>query len=158
MSIKKCKNLTKAQKKKFKTIAVLSVSAFVVILCAIIICIKLTSENTTISIDGDTGKRYTSLDGNWNAPDYVSYEPLTPNSYSRPQTKLEYVDCLVVHYVANPGTTAEQNRSYFEGLSESEGTYASSHFIIGLEGEVIQIIPLDEISYEIGRASCRERV
>lgn len=31
--------------------------------------------------------------------------------------------------------------------SGEEGIYASSHFIVGLEGEVLQCIPLTEISY-----------
>ncbi|MFR8755306.1 MAG: hypothetical protein ACLVG5_00555 [Clostridium sp.] len=38
----------------------------------------------------------------------------------------------MVHYTANPGTTAQQNRDYFEGLKDSHETHASSHFVIGL--------------------------
>jgi N-acetylmuramoyl-L-alanine amidase CwlA len=72
---------------------------------------------------------------------------LTPNEYSRPQTPLKKVKSVVVHYTANPGTGAEANRNYFEGLKNSKITSASSHFVIGLNGEVIQCIPLDEISY-----------
>ena len=54
----------------------------------------------------------------------------------------------MIHYVGNPGTTAKANRNYFESLSSGETeTYASSHFIVGLEGEVIQCIPLTEIAY-----------
>ena len=80
------------------------------------------------------------------APDF-SVELLTPNVYSRPQTALTSVNGIVVHYTANPGTTAEQNRSYFESLGETEETHASSHFIIGMEGEIIQCIPCNEIAY-----------
>ncbi|MBQ9563849.1 MAG: N-acetylmuramoyl-L-alanine amidase [Lachnospiraceae bacterium] len=72
---------------------------------------------------------------------------LTPNPYSRPGTKLENVDRIVVHYVGNPGTSAQANRNYFERLKNGEGRYASAHFVIGLEGEIIQCIPLTEISY-----------
>ena len=73
---------------------------------------------------------------------------LTPNEYSRPGTPLTDLNGVVVHYTGNAGTTAEQNRSYFENLKTGEdGTYASSHFVIGLDGEIIQCIPLDEISY-----------
>lgn len=72
---------------------------------------------------------------------------LTPNEYSRPQIPLKKVKGIVVHYTANPGTSAKNNRNYFEGLKDSKETYASSHYIIGLEGEIIQCIPLDEISY-----------
>ncbi len=72
---------------------------------------------------------------------------LTPNDYSRPQTPLKEVKSIVVHYTANPGTSAIANRNYFENLKDSKTTYASSHFIIGLDGEIVQCLPLDEISF-----------
>ena len=80
-------------------------------------------------------------------PSWVTQEFLTPNEYSRPQTALRKVKNIVIHYVANPGTTAQNNRDYFEGLKDTHTTKASSHFIVGLEGEVIQCIPLNEYSY-----------
>ena len=72
---------------------------------------------------------------------------LTPNEYSRPQKALEKVNGIVVHYTANPGTSAKQNRDYFESLAETKQTKASSHFVIGLQGEIVQCIPCNEISY-----------
>ena len=81
-------------------------------------------------------------------PDYVQQDFLTVNPWSRPGTPLEKIDGVVIHYVGNPNTTAQANRNYFEFLSSGEeGTYASSHFIVGLEGEVLQCIPLTEIAY-----------
>ena len=81
-------------------------------------------------------------------PDYVQADLLTVNPWSRPGTPLEKIDGIVIHYVGNPGTTAKANRNYFESLSSGETeTYASSHFIVGLEGEVIQCITLTEIAY-----------
>lgn len=52
------------------------------------------------------------------SPDFA-VELLTVNEYSRPGTELAQVNGIVVHYTANPGTTAEQNRSYFESLAET---------------------------------------
>ncbi len=78
---------------------------------------------------------------------------LTPNEYSRPQTPMEEVTGIAIHYVGNPGTTALNNRNYFNSLAESKETSASSHYVIGLEGEVIQCIPLDEISYATKQAN-----
>lgn len=72
---------------------------------------------------------------------------LTPNEYSRPGEKLPEVKGIVVHYTANPGSDAEANRNYFESLKDSQQTKASSHFIIGLDGTIVQCIPLDEIAY-----------
>ena len=81
-------------------------------------------------------------------PDYVEQDYLTVNEWSRPGTELAEINGVVIHYVGNPGTTAHANRNYFESLSSGkEGTYASSHFVVGLEGEVIQCIPLTEIAY-----------
>ena len=80
-------------------------------------------------------------------PDYVQEDFLTVNPWSRPGTPLEKIDGIVIHYVGNPGTTAEQNHSYFENLAQTGETYASSHFLVGLDGEIIQNVPLDEIAY-----------
>lgn len=84
-------------------------------------------------------------------PEQVEEMFLTPNPYSRPEIPLEEVHGIVVHYVANPCSTARENRMYFESLKDQDGTKnptsASSHFVIGLEGEVVQCIPLGEVAY-----------
>lgn len=74
---------------------------------------------------------------------------LTVNEYSRPGEELKKVKNIFVHYTANPGTNAAQNRSYFENLAETHETSASSHFIIGYEGEIVQCVPLEEIAYAV---------
>ena len=91
----------------------------------------------------------------WNITDekYVGQRPelevelLPVNPYSRPGKELEKVNGIVIHYTANPGTSAMQNRDYFAGLAKSHTTSASSHFIIGLEGEIVQCVPCKEIAY-----------
>lgn len=72
---------------------------------------------------------------------------LDVNPYSRPGTESDKITGIVIHYTANPGATAQQNRDYFNGLKDSHETQASSHFIIGLDGEIIQCIPTWEIAY-----------
>ena len=84
------------------------------------------------------------------APDWYTQDFLTVNPYSRPGTKREHVRDIVIHYVANPGTSAKQNRNYFEGLKDQSGSKtvsASSHYIIGSDGTILQCIPLDEVAY-----------
>ena len=84
------------------------------------------------------------------APDWYTRDFLTVNPYSRPGTKREHVRDIVIHYVANPGTSAKQNRNYFEGLKDQSGSKtvsASSHYIIGSDGTILQCIPLDEVAY-----------
>lgn len=74
---------------------------------------------------------------------------LTPNEYSRPGDPLEEVKNIFVHYTANPGTSAAQNRSYFEQQKDTHERSVSAHFIIGYDGEILQCIPLDEIAYAV---------
>ena len=84
------------------------------------------------------------------APDWYTQDFLTVNTYSRPGRKREHVRDIVIHYVANPGTSAKQNRNYFEGLKDQSGSKtvsASSHYIIGSDGTILQCIPLDEVAY-----------
>lgn len=78
---------------------------------------------------------------------YIDVELLTPNEYSRPQIPLESVQYIAIHYTANPGATAIDNRNYFENLSNTHETKVSSHFVVGLDGEVVQCIPTSEMSY-----------
>ena len=77
---------------------------------------------------------------------------LTPNKYSRPQIPLKEVKKIAVHYVGSPNSSALSNRNYFENCKEG-GRYVSSHYIVGLKGEVIQCIPLDEWSYCTNQAN-----
>ena len=74
----------------------------------------------------------------------VKYLSIHPNS--RSGDKLKSVKNIVVHYVANKGTTADQNWRNFE--NNKPGT--SAHFIIDLDGSILQCMPLDEVAWAIG--------
>ena len=75
----------------------------------------------------------------------VTKKYLTVNEKSRPGYKLEELKEVVVHYVANPGTSALQNWRDFENKN-----WVSAHFIIDLDGSIIQCMPLDEVAWAIG--------
>lgn len=77
----------------------------------------------------------------------IDVQLLDINPYSRPGTESDGVNGIVIHYTANPGSTAQENRDYFNGLQYSQETEASSNFIVGLEGEIIQCVPTWEIAY-----------
>lgn len=83
----------------------------------------------------------------WFGAPEIDVQLLTNNEYSRPGIAIDQVAGIVVHYTANPGSSAQANRNYFEGLKDSGERKASSHFVIGLDGEIIQCIPSSEISY-----------
>lgn len=82
----------------------------------------------------------------------LNVQLLDVNEYSRPGIPLKKVRGIVVHYTANPGTDAMANRNYFNNLprineKKEEKTYVSSHFVIGLDGTIVQCIPTEEIAY-----------
>ena len=81
------------------------------------------------------------------------------NKYSRPASKYldegvsrQKITTIVIHYVANAGTSAINNRNYFNNLPKNEKIYAGAHYIVGLEGEIIRCIPDNEIAYHAGSA------
>ena len=84
-------------------------------------------------------------------PEWVRQEFIRKNIFSRPDVSRQRVNQIVIHYVANPGSTAEGNRNYFDSLADQDpqksGVSTGSHFVVGLEGEAIQCIPITEIAY-----------
>ena len=73
---------------------------------------------------------------------------IEPNEYSRPGTPLGKIKGVVVHYTANPGSTAKNNRDYFDGLKESHETKVQTvAFVVGIDGEIVQCIPSSEVAY-----------
>lgn len=87
--------------------------------------------------------------GNKIVPPEIEEDYLDINDYSRPGTALTKVNSIFVHYTANAGTSARNNRSYFSNLAQTHERSASAHLIIGYDGEVIQCIPLDEQAYGV---------
>ena len=75
-------------------------------------------------------------------PAWVDVQIIEVDGISRRGEKLEDIHNIVIHYVANPGSTAQANHDWYVN-PESE---VSSHFLVGLAGEVLQCIPLDEYS------------
>lgn len=75
---------------------------------------------------------------------------LTINEFSRPGKKLKEVLAVVMHWTANPGAAAKENRDYFEAKKAGMGGYGSAHYIVGIKGEIIHCIPEDEVAYHCG--------
>lgn len=75
-------------------------------------------------------------------PEWIDQQIIPLDGVSRNGTLLGGYNDIVVHYVGNPNTTAQQNHDFYCN-PESE---VSSHFIVGLDGEIIQCIPLNEMS------------
>lgn len=75
-------------------------------------------------------------------PEYIRQDFISKDGHSRTGRELSRVRDIVIHYVGNPGSTAGANRDYFN----SSQSNVSSHFVVGLKGEVIQCLPLNEQS------------
>ena len=75
---------------------------------------------------------------------------LTPNEWSRPQSKIKEFRAIVMHWTENPAANAEQNWLYFEAKKTGMSSYGSAHYIIGQKGDIIQCIPDEEIAYHCG--------
>lgn len=133
-------NMKKSRKKKIIP-AVIILAVLILVLAVIIFAMQ---RNRGISDDFS----WDSYRGGELERPELDVQLLTPNEYSRPQIALNQINGIVIHYTANPGASAQDNRNYFENLQNgSSGTHASSHFIVGLDGEIIQCIPSTEISY-----------
>lgn len=77
---------------------------------------------------------------------------LKPNQFSRSKRELKKVKGVVVHYTANPGASAIANRNYFNNLPKinkrtGKNTYASSNYIIGIDGQILRVVPENEMAY-----------
>ena len=83
----------------------------------------------------------------------IDEQLLSINPYSRPGKSIRRLDYIVIHYLANPKTTAQENRDYFESLKELRNESMSANYVVGLDGEVIHCIPDDEIAYASNRAN-----
>ena len=82
---------------------------------------------------------------------------LTINTYSRSGEKQNKIENIVVHWVGNAESSAIANRNYFENLRNTHKTYASSHYVIGLNGEIIRCIPEDEVAFHSGSYSMNRK-
>ncbi len=122
------------------------------VLCTIlvggVICLKifLTPKTVNVSVPYTESAEMEAAQAKVPMPD-IDLQLLTVNEYSRPGLSTGTINGVVVHYTANPGSTAQQNRDYFENLKDIHTTKVSSNFVIGLEGEIIQCIPTSEIAY-----------
>ncbi len=150
--------LTNRQKRKLKAY-IRAYTARFIALCIVLALFTggfLIVRAVVRRVTGDEKAMETMLDKKFAKKEKRVYERpeftvnlLPPNPYSRPGEDLPEVKAVFVHYTANPGTDAAQNRSYFANLAKTGETSASAHFVIGYEGEIIQCVPLWEIAYAV---------
>lgn len=127
---KKSKRKRKLRKGRI-VMAVIIVAAIVIMSCLVVKRINQNSEAKKI-------KNLAEI----KIPDWIDSQIIDVDGASRNGYKLKGVKDIVVHYVGNPGTTAQQNHDFYAGNQSN----VSSHFVVGLDGEIIQCIPINEWS------------
>lgn len=139
--------MTKREKQKIRRTAVLVTACGVIAAAVLAMVVTIVGFVYHRYFAKDTMVEYDRI--SMSKPD-ITEALLTPNKNSRPRKPLKRVRGIVIHYTANPGTDAMANRNYFESRKDKKDALknkVSSHFIVGLDGEIVQCIPLEEIAY-----------
>lgn len=121
-------------KKIKRTRKIVLLSSLAAVLCVAVIACTLFFGN------GDEDDASKTL-ANVEMPEFVTVDYINIG-LARTAKPLEKVNNIVIHYIGNPNTTAKQNRNYFN----NPDTTVCSHFIVGLDGEILQCVPLNERS------------
>lgn len=122
----KKKNIGKGRKRSGRRI----ISVLLVIALLFFGSLFLWNRYSTVDLDDITSQ------------DWIVEKYLNVDGHSRTALEIKRPKDIVVHYVANPGSTGWANWDYFN----SPQSVTSAHFIVGLDGTVIQCIPLNEQS------------
>ena len=80
---------------------------------------------------------------------------LTPNEYSRPQ-KPNKPKAIVIHWTGTPAQDAPQVYNYFNKDVPALKVYGSAHYVVGLDGKIIHMIPDSEMAYHVGSKTYTE--
>ena len=84
---------------------------------------------------------------------------ITKNKYSRPGSKRSRTTKIAFHYTGQHDVSAKNTVSYFSNVVANgykvngRYIYASSHYVMGLEGEIYYIVPEREIAYTTNNAN-----
>ena len=84
---------------------------------------------------------------------------ITKNKYSRPGSKRSKTTKIAWHFTGQHDVSAKNTVSYFSNVVANgykvngRYIYASSHYVMGLEGEIYYIVPMEEIAYTTNSAN-----
>lgn len=67
---------------------------------------------------------------------------------SRPGKELKSVEAVIVHWTGVPKQSWQTVRKWWD--DDSNGVYGSAHFIIDINGTIIECIPPGEVAYHVG--------
>ena len=82
---------------------------------------------------------------------------LTPNPYSRPGTRISKQKGIVIHWIASNNGRAIGVFNFFENRKNGKNGYGSAHETIDLNGDVVRMIPKNEMAYGAGSTTYTKR-
>lgn len=83
---------------------------------------------------------------------FVKQKLLTLNTFSRPgrSADMKPIKGIILHWTASPKGTPLGVYNWFEQRKNGKHSYGSAHFCVGIDGEVWQYIPQQEMAYHVG--------
>ena len=78
---------------------------------------------------------------------------LTIRPHTRSGDPLRIITGVVIHWVGTGGHTPEIVKAYFDELpapGEPGGRNASAHYVVGIDGEIVRLIPENETAWHAG--------
>ena len=75
---------------------------------------------------------------------------LSINQWSRPGKPMGKVRGLAIHWIGKPNQSAVSVWKYWESRKQGHHGYGSAHFIVDLDGGILQCIPQTELAYHVG--------
>lgn len=75
---------------------------------------------------------------------------INKNDRSRPGLKMKKIMALIVHWTQSPGAKATWVADFFEKRNEG---YGGAHYVIDIDGSVINCIPDNEVAWHCGAKS-----
>jgi len=122
-----------------------------------------TAETTTAAAGGNIGtpkahQLFTTelakgadipVQGNVTIPSWIQQILLTENSKGRPMTPLNEVKHVVIHYTATPDPTVGAG-IIRDNFQENDPRAVSAHFVVGVQGEIVQCVPVTEVAFAQG--------
>jgi len=80
----------------------------------------------------------------------IKQKLLTINEFSRPNKTLKKVKAIVLHWIADSKGTPTTVFNWFEQRKKGKTGYGSAHFCVGVDGEALQYLTQEEMSYHVG--------
>lgn len=81
---------------------------------------------------------------------HIDEQLLQKGPYTRSGQALPIITGIVWHWLGNAGTSTRANADWMDSIRDTGPRYASYHYIIDVDGSIMQLIPDDEVAWHAG--------